>query len=339
MTTELIAMLDAPAIEGVTFRPFRGESDYPHIVAIDNACFAAGGFEFVNTVEETANEFAHLVGCDPYRDLIFVEAAGGQPVGYVMTDWSKNDAGEQIFWQGGWVLPEWRGKGIGTALIRWVESRARENAAANPHDGPRFMQSWTAGAMPDRTALLQQAGYRAVRYGYQMLRSLSEPIPDLPLPEDVEVRPATREHYRPIWEARNEAFRDHWGHREGTEEDFQAFLNWPLAQPALWQVAWDTAKNEVAGQVQVTIFEADNKKFGFKRGFTDPIFVRRPWRKQGLAKALIARALRVLKDKGMDEAALFVDAENPNGALKLYQGLGYRVYRETFTYRKSLNSA
>jgi ribosomal protein S18 acetylase RimI-like enzyme len=86
----------------------------------------------------------------------------------------------------------------------------------------------------------------------------------------------------------------------------------------------------------VTIFKRDNVTFGIRRGFTDPIFVRRPYRKQGLAKALIVRALRVLKDEGMQEAALFVDAQNPNGALRLYEGLGYRVHRETFTYRKPL---
>jgi ribosomal protein S18 acetylase RimI-like enzyme len=37
----------------------------------------------------------------------------------------------------------------------------------------------------------------------------------------------------------------------------------------------------------------------------------------------------------MNEAALGVDAQNPNGALKLYESLGYRVKHRTFTYRKA----
>jgi GNAT superfamily N-acetyltransferase len=328
-------MPDAPAIDGLAFRLFRGESDYPHMVAIDNASFAAGGFEFVGSVEEMANEFAHSDRFDPARDVLLAEV-DGQPVGYTNVNHSINDDGEQILWFGGFVLPEWRGMGIGTAFIRWNERRLREIAAEHPHAGPRYMQTWSARSMPDRTAFVADEGFDVVRYGYQMIRPLSEPIPGLPLPDGIEVRSVTVEHYRAIWEARNEAFRDHWGHREGTENDYQRFLSWPLAQPEYWQVAWDVATNEVAGQVQVTIFARDNERFGLKRGFTDPIFVRRPYRKRGLAKALIARALRVLEEAGMEEATLFVDAQNPSGALKLYEDMGYRVYRETFTYRRAL---
>jgi len=40
------------------------------------------------------------------------------------------------------------------------------------------------------------------------------------------------------------------------------------------------------------------------RGWTDPIGVRRRWRKQGLARALIARSLRLLREQGMTEAGL-----------------------------------
>jgi mycothiol synthase len=38
-----------------------------------------------------------------------------------------------------------------------------------------------------------------------------------------------------------------------------------------------------------------------------------------------AEALRRLKDAGMEEAMLGVDADNPTGALGLYEGLGFEV--------------
>ena len=54
---------------------------------------------------------------------------------------------------------------------------------------------------------------------------------------------------------------------------------------------------------------------------------------------MIARALRVLQDKGMEEGALFVDAQNPNGALKLYESMGYRVHqRRSRIARDSIDS-
>ena len=37
-------------------------------------------------------------------------------------------------------------------------------------------------------------------------------IPDCPLPEGLEVRPYQPEHLRKIWDASNEAFKDHWGY-------------------------------------------------------------------------------------------------------------------------------
>jgi hypothetical protein len=34
-----------------------------------------------------------------------------------------------------------------------------------------------------------------------------------------------------------------------------------------------------------------------------------------------------------------VDANNPNGALQLYTGLGYRVNKEFITFRREMESA
>jgi mycothiol synthase len=81
---------------------------------------------------------------------------------------------------------------------------------------------------------------------------------------------------------------------------------------------------------------AENEEYGRKRGYTEGICVRRPWRRQGLARALIARSLQVLQGCGMTEAALGVDAENPSGALRLYQSLGFRKVKRVTVYRKSL---
>ena len=40
--------------------------------------------------------------------------------------------------------------------------------------------------------------------------------------------------------------------------------------------------------------------------------------------------------RGLDEAALGVDAENLSGALRLYESLGFRRYRTGIAYRKPL---
>ncbi len=42
-------------------------------------------------------------------------------------------------------------------------------------------------------------------------------------------------------------------------------------------------------------------------------------------------------DRGLTSAALGVDAENPSGALGLYQGVGFGVERQAAAYRKPLD--
>lgn len=330
-----IELEDAPAIGNLRFRLFRDADDYAHIASIENAFNAAHGLPFQMSSEELVNDMMTDDTFDLRRDVLIAEV-NGEPAGFARLYHFVNDEGDQIFAHACCELPALTETGLHRALLQWAERRAGEIARAVPHTGPRFMQAYVMEKAPAHITILEQLGYSIVRYSYLMVRPLDESIPDLPLPAGIEVRPKQREHYRALWEARNEAFRDHWGYRKQTEDDWRRYLDWPDHQPELCQVAWDTTTNEVAGEVNVTIIRRDNETFGTQRGWTDPIFVRRPWRKQGLAKALIVRAMRVLKDAGMAEAALGVDVQNPNGALRLYEGLGYRVDTRSFTFRKAI---
>ena len=72
----IIVVAGAPAIPGLTFRRFRGEADYPIMVAILDACNAADRLDYINSVEEVASVFAHLTNCDPERDMLFAQVDG-----------------------------------------------------------------------------------------------------------------------------------------------------------------------------------------------------------------------------------------------------------------------
>jgi mycothiol synthase len=66
------------------------------------------------------------------------------------------------------------------------------------------------------------------------------------------------------------------------------------------------------------------------------VSVRRPWRRRGLAKALLSRSLVAARDAGYTSAGFDVDAENPTGALGLYESLGFQSERRQIAYRKPL---
>ena len=64
--------------------------------------------------------------------------------------------------------------------------------------------------------------------------------------------------------------------------------------------------------------------------------MRRPWRRRGLARALIAASFPLLRARGMTEAGLGVDTENVSGALSVYEGCGFRPISRSTTYRRPL---
>ena len=109
-----------------------------------------------------------------------------------------------------------------------------------------------------------------------------------------------------------------------TENDFKTTFARAELDTDLWVVAWDG--DEVAGVVQNWIWPEENERLGVKRGWLEHISVRRPWRRRGLARAITAASLRQASaSAGSTEAMLGVDSENPNGALGLYEGLGFEV--------------
>lgn len=336
MTTDQLMVAGAPALPGLTFRHFRGASDYPAMAAAIQASADADQIERADSPEDIANAYAHLSNSDPYQDMIFAEV-DGQVIGYSRGFWWEETNGPRLYGFVGFLVPAWRRKGIGRAMLHWMENRLRQVAGGHPADRPALFQGFTEEHEVGLAALLAQEGYQPVRYAYQMVRPTLDDIPDFPLPAGVEVRPALPEHYRAIWEADVEAFHDHWGFAPPTEEDYQGWLhNKVIFQPDLWQIAWDVATDQVAGQVRTFINHAENEKYNRRRGWTEFISVRRPWRRRGLARALIVRSLRLQKELGMTESALGADSENLSGATRVYEDCGFRVVRRSTIYRKPL---
>jgi GNAT superfamily N-acetyltransferase len=333
---ELIPVPDPPSIPGLLFRHFRGESDYPSMVAVVEASAQVDKIERADTVETTAEAYAHLVNCDPYQDMIFAEV-DGRVIGYSRGFWWQETGGPFIYALVGFLVPAWRRKGIGRVMLRWLEARLRETAAGHEQEQPKFFQVYVEQGVVGLEAMLAVEGYKPVRYSHEMVRPSLDDIPDFPLPAGLEVRPVLPEHYRRIWDANDEAFRDHWGYSTPTEEEYQEWLaDKVIFQPDLWQIAWDVETGEVAGQVKTFIYHAENEKYGRRRGYTEGISVRRPYRRRGLARALISLSLLAQKERGMTESTLGVDSENTSGATRVYEDCGFRTVKRNALYRKPL---
>lgn len=290
--------------------------------------------EWTSSIDDITRSYNHLTNCDPVTDMIFAEI-GGQVVGYGRIWWRDERKGDRLYPLFIHLMPQWRGKGIRQAMLHHLEQRACEIAEEQPYQGLQHLQAGSGEAEADWIQLLERNRYKAVRWEYEMTRSLADELPDHPLAEGFEVRQVKDSEIEQIWAAAAEAFIDHWGETDWfSPESLAEWRESPLFRPDLWKVAWHG--DQVAGMVLNELNEAENNEYQRKRGYTETICVRRPWRGKGLAKSLISLSLQMWKDKGMQEACHGVDSQNEQGALQLYESLGYSVSKTYTTHRKVL---
>ena len=315
----------------VHLRPYAGEADVPHFVRIANEAMAADEVSEHLTLEQVTTEMRPSEKSDPATDLVVAEVNGSM-VGFAKVEWIDTNDGLREYRSWGEVDPAWRRRGVGTVLFARARQRIAEVAAGHDTPLPRVAGAWCSDRDRGADVLYRSAGYAPARWFFHMNRDLAQPIADMPLPEGLEVRPITMDDARRLFDADIEAFRDHWGGVDGSDEQFNKWVGESTFDPALFVVAFDG--DEIAGASVNTIYPEANATLGVNRGWLDSVFVRRPWRRRGLARALVSRSLVMLREQGMAEGILGVDADNENGALAVYTDNGF-VTTEKFTaYRR-----
>jgi mycothiol synthase len=327
-------LAEPPPIPGLVLRGFLGEADFPAMRRVKLSAEAADGVDQPVTLEDFAVVYRHLQNCDPATDMVLAEI-DADLVAYGRVTWWEEYTGARRYQPFCFVAPEGRGRGLGAAMLAHGEARLRQIATRHAAAGERTLEVRHNDAEAGAAALYAAAGYSPVFHEADMVRPNLEDIPEAPLPEGLVVRPPRDDEVRRVWDAEVDAFRDHLGAAPPGEEGFQEYLASPYYDPSLWRVAWDG--DEVAGQVRSYINGPENEATGRRRGYTENISVRRPYRRRGLARALLVRSLHAVKERGMHEAALGVLTENTHGAFRLYESVGFRVVRSRTTLRKPLH--
>jgi ribosomal protein S18 acetylase RimI-like enzyme len=333
MSNEGLKRPEAPA--GIEFRAIRGEVDAEVLRAVHVGRQAQDGvddlstMEGVPTLEQVRAALAQAV-VERKQDRWLVAQAGEQVAGYGrVSSWPEAD-GTWVYLSLGWVLPAWRGRGIGSAMLLWAEACSRHLAAAE-HAGEKAELAANASSTErEATELLLQAGYRPAYHALEMGLEARGTVPPQPLPPGLEVRPARPEHYPQIAASVINAYLGEYPDgRYGEVVDVEAYaadLHALGEDPELWHVGWEG--KQVAGQVMARVKDGRAEVF--------EVSVLPAWRRRGLARALLTRSLGQLQGRGIDVIRLHTVAEFRTRGVDLYQSVGFRVLKTFPRYRKPM---
>ncbi len=324
METRTDPTLNEILAPGFSLRPASWADLEPVAQLILDVCTADGDPTVAVTPEELAREWKNP-GFTLERDAWVVAAADGRVVGY---EEFVNRHAHAALTGDGYVHPSHLGNGIGTAMLRALEVRAREDMQLAAPDLRVYIRNGMAATDTTGRQMHAAEGYRPIRYSWRMEITLDGAPPAPTWPAGVELRPfVLNDHNRAVFEAHEEAFSDHWGHTPGSYDAWQHRMTGrDDFDPSLWFIAWDG--DRIAGYSLC--------RFRMGIGWVGSLGVRRPWRKRGLGLALLYHSFGEFHRRGMMTIGLGVDAENPTGATRLYQKAGMHVANEYVIYEKEL---
>ena len=242
----------------------------------------------------------------------------GEPVGYL--DVGREDDGTHFNVDARTLDAE-----VASVLVAAAEEHARAQA-----EKP-ILRGFVQGDEPILRDVYAAAGWRPIRYSFQMRIDLDREIPAPTWPDGLEPRNFEPREDERVYEAHMDSFSDHWDFRRQSMEEWRRYtVDHHGFDPSLWWLVED-GQELAAISLNAWHFSGDPQY-----GWVHVLGVRRPWRKRGLATALLRHSFRDFQARGATRVGLGVDGENTTGAVRLYEKAGMRQVRRNDTYEKKL---
>jgi ribosomal protein S18 acetylase RimI-like enzyme len=310
----------------LTMRPHRGKADLDAIARFLKTCEAVDLLNEYPSVSEILMQF-DAPSVDQQRDIRLWENAEGQLIALAgLMIPAVGETVDGFLWFR--VHPTEPLDILYSDIIPWAESRMQE--AGEEHHLAVKLLAGTGAEQAKRMTLLEHCGFRIERYFLTMVRSLSEPISKPQLPDGFTLRPIKGEQDAQDWvELFNDTFIDHWNYHPETIAAFNHKLKNPEFRADLSVVAI-APDGTLAGFCDCYIPKDGNQ------GWINPVGTRRDYRKQGVARSMLQAVMQQLKTEGMETAMLYVDAENPSGARRLYESVGFQTIHSQIAYVKDV---
>ena len=202
------------------------------------------------------------------------------------------------------------------AIARRAETLGRDN-----------VRGWAPENDRDLHEAYERAGFQPFRHSFRMEIELGGNLSAPEWPDRFFVRPFGEGDERAAWETQQDSFADTWGF---TPEPFETWAHWHMGeyfQPEHWFFV------ETGGEVvAVALCRQPESEPGL--GWVNILGVRPAYRRRGLAIALLQHVFRHFAELRMTRVGLGVDAENPTGAVRLYERAGMHVARRDIRFER-----
>jgi mycothiol synthase len=220
----------------------------------------------------------------------------------------------------------------------WVDVRATDPTAYEPLLEPALRRAEThptphirafANEHDDAAdEALRRVGFVPIRHGFRMLIDLDGNLAGPQWPEGFAVRPFRAGDERRFYQGHQESFADTW---EFTPEPFEPWSHWFMAPAVFEPEHWFIVEHgdDVAAIAICRVSDTEENT-----GWVRILGVLPAYRRRGLAQTLLQYVFRHFAEHGMTRVGLGVDAENPTGAVALYERVGMRVAWRNVIYER-----
>lgn len=306
------------------FRPFYKAHDIERIAALVKECDVADDLDaFV------ANDSLCRGMIKNEENAVLVEVDGRVVAAGLLTS-----VGPGSYLIEGCVHPEFRRRGLGRLLLRTCERRARELARAQGEHSVLHAMAWQNNH--SHRLLLFTEDFTKVRTFKRMVRSLGE-LPT-PSPTKLVIRPPVQDEFERVVLAVDGAFAESSevemvpagsGRETPSAVDFRKF------NPMLCVAAFD-GQNVAGALVGIVAPDPTDASGAHRRVRIDRLGVRPHWRRRGIARELLCRALHLFQFRGFETVELSVDADSAHGAQELYASTAFDTVNASTFYVKQM---
>jgi len=321
-----------PSLPAHTWRPVRPE-DAAALFQLELDCAPFDGGTSITTVAEQKAKLEEAGDKLATDTLCAVDSAGR----LAAAAWVTCDDGfahEYRAFLDGKVHPKYRGRGLGSFILQWVEARARQILSERKNDRPAVLRFDFYDRSDDALELFEQHGYRFAFAEDEMRHELSLPMQAVHLPDGLSVATWTSQRATRFFDVYEDAFRERPGFPNWDEDIWrQAFTGGAGFRPDLSLLLLQG--REAVGYALCHV-EVEGAEDSADVGWIVQMGVRPAWRRRGLGSALLREVMRRFQADGLRWAALEVNTDN-EAALLLYQRLGLERQRRRTVYKKTVS--